>query len=104
MQYSCCILQLKQDRIDDYMAAHRVWPELLQVMHDAGIRNYSLFVANDGTVVEYFEAEYPEEAMRRVAQTDVSRRWEAFVAQYFETESTAEAGDVRRLKQFFHMA
>jgi L-rhamnose mutarotase len=104
MRYSCCILQLKRDRVADYQAVHRVWPELLQVMHDAGIQNYSLFMATDGRVVEYFEAEDPEEAMRRVAQTDVSRRWEACMAECFETASTAEAGDPGHLTQYFHMA
>jgi L-rhamnose mutarotase len=104
MQCSCCILQLKKDRIADYTAAHGVWPELLDAMRRAGIRNYSLFMATDGTVVEYFEAKDTEESMHQVAQTDVSRRWEACMAEYFETGSSAETGDVRRLKQYFYMA
>ena len=75
MQRSCCVLRIKRDRIADYLAAHQVWPELMQAMRDAGIRNYSLFMAKGGMVVEYLEAENPEEALRQLGQADVSRRW-----------------------------
>jgi L-rhamnose mutarotase len=104
VQRACSILQIKKERIGDYLAAHQVWPELLQAMHDAGIRNYSLFMAEDGTVVEYFEAANPEEAMRQVGQTDVSRRWEAHVAEYFAPSDDLPSGTGRPLDQYFHMA
>ena len=51
------VLRVKPDRIDDYVEAHRaVWPDMLQALRDAGIRNYSIF--RDGTqVFGYFEAD-----------------------------------------------
>jgi L-rhamnose mutarotase len=104
MQRVCSVLQVKKERIGDYLAAHQVWPELLQAMRDVGIRNYSLFMAKDGMVVEYLETENPEEALRRVSQTDVSRRWEEHMAKYFGTGSDSQAGDVQRLSEYFHMA
>ena len=39
-----------QERIDDYLAAHRhVWPEMLDALRGAGIRNYTIF--RDGASV-----------------------------------------------------
>ena len=71
MQRGCFILQVKKDRIGDYLAAHQVWPEKLQAMREAGIRNYSMYLSKDGLVVGYLEAENLEEAFRKDSQTDV---------------------------------
>lgn len=104
MQRVCSVLRVKKDRIGDYLAAHQVWPEMLQAMHDAGIRNYSLFMAKDGMIVEYLEAENPAEALRKVSQTDVSRRWEQRMAEFLETGDDPHSGAVQSLDQYFYMA
>ncbi len=36
---------MKPDRIDEYVAAHDVWPEMLDAIKAAGIRNYTIFLA-----------------------------------------------------------
>ena len=100
MKQVCFLLRLKRDRIDDYLKAHQVWPELLDVMREAGIRNYSLFLREDGMVVGCLEAENPEESLRKVAETEVSRRWEDGMAEYFEDDG---GGVEERLRQYFHM-
>jgi L-rhamnose mutarotase len=99
MQRACSILHVKKDRIADYMSSHQVWPELQHAMHDAGIRNYSLFMAEDGMVIQYLEAENPKEVLRKLSQTDVSRRWEEGMAEYFDASHT-----LPRLDEYFHMA
>ena len=34
------VLRVKPDRVDEYVLAHReVWPEMLEALKDAGIRN-----------------------------------------------------------------
>jgi L-rhamnose mutarotase len=100
----CSVLQIKKERIGDYLAAHQVWPELLQALCDAGVRNYSLFMAADGMVVEYLEAEDPDVALRQVGQTEVSRRWEQHMAEYFVPSDDLPSGTGRRLDEYFHMA
>jgi len=99
MKQVCFLLRVKRDRVEDYVKAHQIWPELLDVMREAGIRNYSLFLRGDGMVVGYLEAEDPEESLRRVGETDVSRRWEQSMAEYFE-----QGGGVEEwLSQYFYM-
>src|SRR5262245_48010097 len=51
------VLRVRPDRIDEYVEAHRnVWPEMLDALRNAGIRNYSIF--RDGTrVFGYFETD-----------------------------------------------
>ena len=63
-QRSAFVLRVEPDRIDEYVEAHRaVWPDMLQALRDAGIRNYSIF--RDGTqVFGYFEADDLERGAR----------------------------------------
>jgi L-rhamnose mutarotase len=74
-------------RLDQYREAHRaVWPELLTVLRDAGWRNYSLFLREDGTLIGYVEADDLAEAQLRVATTEVNARWQAAMAELFSSE------------------
>src|SRR5262245_60915198 len=61
-QRSAFVLHVRPERIDDYVAAHQnVWPEMLEALRAAGIRNYSIF--RDGNqVFGYFEADDLEAA------------------------------------------
>jgi L-rhamnose mutarotase len=101
----CSLLQLKRDKVDQYLEAHQVWPELLQVMHDAGMRNFSMFLKKEsGQVVLYFEAEDPQESLRQVSETDVSHRWEESMAEYFEDDvAEAAKGGGEWLEQYFYL-
>jgi L-rhamnose mutarotase len=85
MQRGCSILRIKKDRIQEYLTAHQVWPEMVQAIHDSGIRNYSLFLTKDGMAIEYLEADNIEESLRKCSQTDVSRRWQQNMAEYIES-------------------
>jgi L-rhamnose mutarotase len=43
-QRSAFVLHVRPERIDDYVQAHaEVWPEMLEALTAAGIRNYSIF-------------------------------------------------------------
>ena len=104
MKRVCFLLQVRKELLQEYLANHNVWPEMLGAMHEAGIRNYSLFHREDGLIVGYLEAEDPQESLRRLSQTDVSRRWEATMARFFESGT----GDLQRawpglLQQYFYM-
>ena len=45
-QRSAFVLKVRPEKIDEYIDAHRtVWPEMLEALRAAGIRNYSIFRA-----------------------------------------------------------
>jgi L-rhamnose mutarotase len=77
---SAFVLHVRPDRIDDYVAAHReVWPEMLDALRGAGIRNYSIF--RDGSrVFGYFEADDLDAAGRFLAAQPVCTRWQDAMA------------------------
>ena len=90
-QRSAFVLRVRPDRIDDYVAAHRdVWPELLDALRRAGIRNYSIFRAGN-QVFGYFEADDLEGAAGFLAEQPVCTRWQDTMAELLE-ERVPDAG------------
>jgi L-rhamnose mutarotase len=83
-QRSAFVLRVKPDRIEDYVEAHRiVWPEMLDALRGAGIRNYSIF--RDGTqVFGYFEADDLGQAAAYLGQQEVCARWQDAMAELLE--------------------
>jgi L-rhamnose mutarotase len=106
MQRVCFLLQLKPDRVQDYVAAHQhVWSDMLEALTAAGWRNYSLFLReSDGLVVGYLETDDFAAAQRRMAETEVNARWQAGMAQYFLSDDQANPDEqMRPLSEYFHL-
>lgn len=90
-QRSAFVLRVRPEKMEDYLEAHRsVWPELLDAMRTAGIRNYSIFRAGN-EVFGYFEADDLDAAGRCMEALDVSRRWQDHMAALLE-ERVPDAG------------
>ena len=52
MQRACFLLRVKPDRLEEYKRHHKsVDTEMLTALSEAGIRNYSLFLRDDGLLV-----------------------------------------------------
>jgi L-rhamnose mutarotase len=83
-QRSAFVLRVRPDRIDEYVAAHReVWPELLDALRAAGIRNYSIF-RHGNEMFGYFESDDLEAAGAYMAAQEVNVRWQDRMAELLE--------------------
>jgi L-rhamnose mutarotase len=75
------VLRVQPERVDAYVAAHRdVWPEMLDALCAAGIRNYTIFRA-ENEMFGYFEADDLAAAERYLAAHEVSARWQDAMAE-----------------------
>ena len=83
-QRSAFVLRVRPDKVEEYVRAHReVWPEMLEALTAAGIRNYTIF--QDGNqVFGYFEADDLAAAERHLARQEVSARWQDAMADLLE--------------------
>jgi L-rhamnose mutarotase len=83
-QRTAFVLHVRPERIDEYIRAHKnVWPEMLDALRRAGIRNYTIF--RDGNrMFGYFESDDLAAAERYLAQQDVSTRWQDAMAELLE--------------------
>jgi L-rhamnose mutarotase len=78
------VLHVRPDRIDDYIEAHEnVWPEMLDALRSAGIRNYTIFRSGID-VFGYFEADDLGAAARYLESQEVNSRWQNAMAELLE--------------------
>lgn len=76
MQRICFLMEIIPGQEEEYRRRHdEIWPELVDALRDAGVRNYSLF-RRGTTVVAYAEC-HPDAATAfgKVGATEVNQRW-----------------------------
>ncbi len=80
----CFTLQVDPDRLDEYRARHaEVWPEMLAALRDAGWRDYTLHLADDGLLVGVLDTDDFAAAQAAMERTTVNQRWQAEMAEFF---------------------
>ena len=90
-QRSAFVLRVRPEKIDEYVEAHRnVWPEMLDALRAAGIRNYSIF-RHGNEMFGYFEADDLEGAGAYMASAEINARWQEAMAELLE-ERVPDAG------------
>lgn len=105
MERVCFLLKVKPDRLEQYKQRHRVvWPEMLAALRQAGWRNYSLFLRNDGLLVGYLETPDFEKARQGMAALAINERWQREMAPFFERlEGQRPDEGLLRLEEVFHL-
>jgi L-rhamnose mutarotase len=77
---SAFVLRVRPDKLDEYVEAHRaVWPEMLDALRNAGIRNYTIFRSGN-EVFGYFESDDLERGAVYLAAQEVCTRWQDAMA------------------------
>ena len=103
MERVCFLARVRPDRLEEYRMRHQdVWPEMRAALSEAGWGNYSIFLADDGLLVGYLEAGDYRAALDAMAATDVNRRWQAEMAEFFVADGPPDQSFVR-LKEIFHL-
>ena len=90
-QRTAFVLTVRPDKIDEYIRAHReIWPEMIDALRGAGIRNYTIF--RDGNrMFGYFETDDLARAQEHLARQEISTRWQDAMAELLE-ERVPDAG------------
>ena len=92
----CFTLQVRPDRLAEYRQRHAaVWPEMLLALRDAGWHDYQLFLREDGLLVGTLVTDDFAAVQAAMDVNDVSARWEAAMAPFFDLPN----GDDGRAKQ-----
>ena len=98
------VLKVKPEMIDEYKRHHEnVWPEMLDALRRNGWRNYSLFMAPDGALFGYVEAEESFQAcLDGMEGEEANLRWQEFMAPYFESLSGRPDESMAQLEHVFY--
>jgi L-rhamnose mutarotase len=100
------LLKVKPDKIEEYKQHHtKVWPEMLDALRRHGWHNYSLFMRPDGLLFGYFETpESFQAAQEGMAGEEINRKWQDFMAPYFEGLGATHADKMmEELVEVFHL-
>ena len=100
----CFQLQIAPELLDEYIARHTpVWPDMLAEIAAAGRRNYSLFLADGGRLIGYYETDDDEAAQAYLAASPVAARWEAEMGRFFVGLGGRPDQAATPLTEIFHL-
>ena len=88
--------------IEEYQKRHNeIWPELLEVLHEAGIENYTIWnVGNE--LFGYYECKKGVEFAAKVQrESPVVERWNDYMKDVMTMELDPETGAQPQLKKVF---
>ena len=103
MERFCFTMTVREGQEDEYQRRHdEVWPELVEALQDAGVRNYSLF-RRDRQVIAYCEC-HPDvaTAFGKVGATAVNTRWSLWFEDVLEA-LTDENGELFTADEVWHL-
>ncbi len=89
------VIRLKPGAKEEYIRYHaKAWPEVLQMIYDCNIRNYSIFLKDD-TLYAYFEyiGDNFEADMARMAADPKTQEWWAIMKPLQQPIPTRKEGE-----------
>ena len=100
------LLKVRPEKLDEYLRLHNpIWPELARDLRAAGMRNYTLWLAPDGTEFGYLECDDWAVTCATLERSAVHTRWQQLMQDYLETPRSAGQGGqpVLMLRQVFNL-
>lgn len=88
---------------EEYKRRHdEIWPEMLDALHAAGIRNYSIFRLGE-QLFAYLEVDDVDQMIATLANDPVNARWQEYMRPLLHVEVDPATGFPRLLPEMFHM-
>lgn len=85
----------------EYIRRHdEIWPEMTETLREAGIRNYSIWLAGD-ELFGYYECDSVEHAAKVQRESPVVAKWNVYMKDVMEMEMDPETGTSVQLRQVF---
>jgi L-rhamnose mutarotase len=97
------VLEVRPGYEDEYKRRHdQIWPEMIETLRSAGIRNYSIF-RHGLTLIGYFETDDLDATIAELGKSDVNRRWGEYMAPIMKIEVDELRGFPFLLPRQWHM-
>lgn len=94
---------IKENALEEYVKRHNeIWPEMVKVLKDAGIRNYSIWnVGNE--MFGYYECDSIEYASKVQSESEVVKKWDEYMKDILIMEKDPKTGAQPLLTQVFEL-
>lgn len=97
------VLEVRPGYEDEYKKRHdEIWPEMLESLKQAGIRNYTIF-RHGLTLFGYFETDDLKKTIAALSASAVDKRWSEWMAPIMKIESDSQTGFPFLLPKQWHM-
>lgn len=97
------VLEVRPGYEEEYKKRHdEIWPEMLDALTRAGIRNYNIF-RHGLTLFGYFETDDLKKAQEILAVSDVNARWGEWMGPIMKVEVDPTTNFPYLLPLQFHM-
>ena len=101
-RYGFC-MKLKHGMRDEYKRRHEeIWPELIQLLGDSGIRNYSIFLEEQTDTLFAYQEQNGESSSQDLGKTEIVKKWWKYMADIMETNPDNSPVTIP-LEQVFYM-
>jgi len=71
---------------EEYRKRHsEIWPELVKLLKDEGIRNYSIFLDEDTNTLFAYQEQSGESSSQDLGKTEIVKKWWNYMADIMET-------------------
>jgi L-rhamnose mutarotase len=96
-------MKLKPGFKDDYKKRHaEIWPELKKLLHDAGVRDYSIFLDEETNNLFAVQKIVGESGSQDLGQIEIVQKWWAYMADIMDTNPDNSPVSIP-LEEIFHM-
>ena len=96
-------MQLNQGEAEAYQKRHdEIWTELVDLLHDAGISDYSIFLDEETHILFGVLRRTKNHKMNQLPEQEVMQRWWKFMGDIMKTNSDGSPW-VQPLKQVFYI-
>lgn len=103
MKHLAFKMYLNEGQKQEYKKRHdELWPELHQLLKDAGISEYSIFLDEETNTLFAFQKMCDASSSQDLGQTEIMKKWWAFMADIMKTNPD-ESPVVVPLEEVFYM-
>tara|TARA_A100001011_G_scaffold259289_1_gene267615 strand:+ start:192 stop:506 length:315 start_codon:yes stop_codon:yes gene_type:complete len=80
------VLEVRPGYEDEYKKRHdEIWPEMVQMLSDAGLRNYNIF-RHGLTLFGYFETDDLKKSIDHIVKSEVNKKWGEYMSDILKSE------------------
>ncbi len=96
-------MKLNPGMKEEYKKRHAaIWPELKKLLHDSGVRDYSIFLDEETNTLFAVQKVEGEGGSQDLGQTEIVQKWWAYMADIMETNSDNSPVSIP-LEEVFYM-
>ena len=101
------VIGVKPERLAEYVEVHaNVWPEVLAMIEECNMRNYSIFLLGDNTLFAYFEYigdDFEADMAKMAADPKTQEWWGVCMPMQEPLPNRVEGEWWHNLKEVFHV-